>query len=114
VLDPSLEWPYPIEQRITWQVAAEGVDERRRWTRYAATSDVLHGQRASFLGRSIGGPDDIHGFQGVARPGLMFIAGDQTRDEMPLGRNITIHIDLVVRRQVHRLALTVATRTDPL
>ena len=41
---------------------------------------------AAFLGRAVGGPDDVHGLEVVGRPRLVLGAGEQALDEMPLGR----------------------------
>ncbi len=71
-------------------------------------------QAAPLLGCAVGRPDDVHGTQGVAGPGLVLGTGDQAIEKVLLGCRVTVGVDLVVGRQEHGFSLAAAGRADPL
>src|SRR5271157_2206683 len=81
---------------------------------HASKSCSSYLQAATLFGRTVGGPDDVHGAQGVAGPGLVLGTGDQALEKVLLGGCVAVDVYLVVRRQDHGFSLATAGQADPL
>ena len=81
---------------------------------HASKSCSSYLQAATLFGRTVGGPDDVHGAQGVAGPGLVLGTGDQALEKGLLGGCVAVDVYLVVRRQDHGFSLATAGQADPL
>ncbi len=71
-------------------------------------------ERAALLGGAVGGPDDVHGAEGVGGPGLVLGTGHQAVDEMALGCGVAFDVNLVVGQQGDGLAGAAAVQVDRL